>query len=340
MATLLLRNNNDIVGVCSFERAANALSEAELRHIKITLGLITTRLDDLKKHDRWFGTRMADFIRNKIARLVGYEHTWAKIFAILCSLFILFAAFIPISYRVTSPMIIKTDDVTYITTPFDGYIDTVTFRPGDLIQTGKLLLSLDKKNLLLEESELLAEKNRQEREIEKARAAGELADMCIAQAHSDQVSAKLEINHYKLNQASILAPYNGVVVEGDLLEKIGSPVKQGDVLLKIGQIKNIYSEAKVSETEIHNITSGSQGQISMASRPQDHIVIYVKIIEPSAVVSQKDNVFFVRCAFKDTIPSWLRPGMTGVSKINAGNRTLIWILCHRTVDFIRLKLWW
>jgi hypothetical protein len=32
--------------------------------------------------------------------------------------------------------------------------------------------------------------------------------------------------------------------------------------------------------------------------------------------------------------------MTGVSKLNAGRRTLFWIISHRTLDFLRLKLWW
>jgi hypothetical protein len=32
--------------------------------------------------------------------------------------------------------------------------------------------------------------------------------------------------------------------------------------------------------------------------------------------------------------------MSGIAKINAGERSLLWIITHRTVDFLRLKLWW
>jgi hypothetical protein len=32
--------------------------------------------------------------------------------------------------------------------------------------------------------------------------------------------------------------------------------------------------------------------------------------------------------------------MSGVCKFEVERRTLIWILTHRTVDFLRLKLWW
>ena len=35
-----------------------------------------------------------------------------------------------------------------------------------------------------------------------------------------------------------------------------------------------------------------------------------------------------------------RPGMSGLCKLNVEKRTLLWILTHRTVDFLRLWLWW
>jgi hypothetical protein len=38
--------------------------------------------------------------------------------------------------------------------------------------------------------------------------------------------------------------------------------------------------------------------------------------------------------------SWWRPGMSGLCKLEVERRSLFWILTHRTVDFLRLKLWW
>jgi hypothetical protein len=37
--------------------------------------------------------------------------------------------------------------------------------------------------------------------------------------------------------------------------------------------------------------------------------------------------------------SWWRPGMTGVAKIDAGHRRLLWILTRRFIDMLRMKLW-
>jgi hypothetical protein len=32
--------------------------------------------------------------------------------------------------------------------------------------------------------------------------------------------------------------------------------------------------------------------------------------------------------------------MSGVAKVNVGERNILWIFTHRTVDFLRLYLWW
>jgi hypothetical protein len=176
--------------------------------------------------------------------------------------------------------------------------------------------------------------------MEKARAAGDLAEMLIAQARRDQTAAKLDINGFKIGQSHIIAAHDGAVIEGDQAEKIGSPVKVGEILFKVGRIQGIYAEAKVSETEIRNLKEGAEGQIALASRPQEPHRVWVELIEPTALPSPKDNAFNVRCRFRDSIPDWFRPGMTGVSKLGAGRRTLFWIASHRTIDFLWLKLWW
>ena len=52
------------------------------------------------------------------------------------------------------------------------------------------------------------------------------------------------------------------------------------------------------------------------------------------------NVFLVRCDVEGTPEGWWKPGMSGVCKLNVGDRRLIWIITHRTVDFLRMWFWW
>ena len=114
--------------------------------------------------------------------------------------------------------------------PFDGYIEEVKVEVGDRVEQGAMLATLNTRELLLREAEAIADRARYLREIEKARAVEKIADMRVAEAQAEQARVKLELLRFHRNQATLLAPFVGAVVEGDLRKRIGAPVKQGDVL--------------------------------------------------------------------------------------------------------------
>jgi RND family efflux transporter MFP subunit len=244
---------------------------------------------------------------------------------------------------------LRSDVVAYLTAPYDGYIRTVPVRPGDALKTGDALLNLDTADLELEESGALADWTRYLREAEKSRAEAEnlhaarapaLADMRISQALADQAKARLDLARYRLSQAQIKAPFDSVLVEGDLRQKVGAPVKQGEGLFKIARIDAQYVEADINERDIHEVLNKSAGEVAFVAQPKLKFPIRVVRIEPAAVAKDGKNVFTVRAAFAGEIQPWWRPGMSGVCKLAVEKRTLLWILTHRTVDFLRLWLWW
>ena len=102
----------------------------------------------------------------------------------------------------------------------------------------------------------------------------------------------------------------------------------------------MYPEAEVNERDVHEILGRSTGQIAFVSRPRQRFPIRITTIEQAALPKNEANVFLVRCAVDGKAQPWWRPGMSGICKFNVENRSLIWILTHRTVDFLRLKLWW
>ena len=205
---------------------------------------------------------------------------------------------------------------------------------------GQELVSLDRTDLLLREAELVAEKTRYEREFEKAQGSNALADMRITTALRDQAAARLELARYQIDRAVIRALFAGVIVEGDLFEKIGSPVRQGDLLLKLGRMERLYAELEVNEADIHEISGELSGEMALASRPQERFAIKVTRVEPVAVAKEKKNVFVVKAALTGDRRDWWRPGMSGVARVGVGKRSLLWIITHRTLDFLRLRLWW
>ena len=176
-------------------------------------------------------------------------------------------------------------------------------------------------------------------EAEKSEADRKLADLRAARALEAQAEARVNLVRYRLGRANMVSPFDGVVVEGDLRERLGAPVKAGDVLLKVSQLKGLYVEMRVPERDIDLIAASRVARIAFTARPEDTIEVKIDRLEPAAVTEREGNVFVMRGQLGKKL-DWLRPGMTGVAKVEAGERSLLWISTHRLIDFLRLKLWW
>jgi multidrug resistance efflux pump len=340
VCSLPLRVDDKAIAAITCERQVAPFTATELQQLRLCCDQVARRLSDLKRHDRWFGARLATTAREQFARVLGPSHTWAKVLAVLGVVLLAVLFFVPVNYRVEGNFIVRSDDVSYLTAPFDGYINEVFVRAGDVVATNGKLLSLDSSELLLEESAALADMNRYLREAEKARATKMLGDMRINQALAEQARARLDLVRYRIERAVIHVPFAGVVVEGDLRDRLRAPVKQGDTLLKIARLDTLYVEAEINERDIHEILGRTNGEIAFVTQPKLSFPIRITTVEPAAMPRKDANVFLVRCAFEGGPQRWWRPGMSGVCKLEVEKRTLFWIISHRTVDFLRMKLWW
>jgi hypothetical protein len=340
MASLPLRLENKPVAVLSCERQGSPFAPAEVQQLRLCCDQAARRLGDLKHYDRWFGARWAAALKEQAAKVLGPEHTWAKVLAIAVAmaLAILFVPRFP--YRVEGKFILRSDDVAFLTAPFDGYISQVLVRPGDVVTNGSPLLALNTNELQLEEAAALADWNRFQREAEKSRAAKALAEMRIAEALASQAQARLDLIRYRIDRATIKAPFMGVVAEGDLRDRLAAPVKQGEALFKVAKLGTLYVEAEVNERDVHEIIGKTRGEIAFVSQPKLKYPVRITTIEPAALAKSGENVFIVRCGFEAGAQPWWRPGMSGLCKLSVEKRTLFWIITHRTVDFLRMFLWW
>ncbi|MCD6526251.1 MAG: efflux RND transporter periplasmic adaptor subunit [Desulfuromonas sp.] len=340
MVSLPLRLENSAVAVLCCERAGETFSDADLRGLRVLCDQAVRRLGDLKEHDRWFGAQIAADLRKRIPQLKSAEHTFAKGIGLLLCLLLAFLLFGRLPYRVEAPFILRTDDVKYLPAAHDGYIDSVPVRVGDRVDEGALLLTLDTRELLLEESAAIANLNRYSREAEKGRAENALAEMKISMALAAQARAQLDLIRYKLNHSEVKAPFQGIVVEGDLEELLGAPVNKGDVLFKVAHLEKMYAEFEISERDIHELSDGLSGEIAFVSQPQLKFRVTLERVDPVSQAKEEGNIFLARGMFPEQKADWWRPGMSGVAKIDVGSRNVLWILTHRTIDFFRMLLWW
>ena len=341
VVTIPVSLNDAIIAVVTCEKQDSKLTVSEIDTIKLIFNQIAPWVNVLYFNDRWVGSRIALWCRETLGSLLGVEHSVLKAMVIVISAAILYSIIGVWDYKVDGRAILKTDSVNYISAPYDGLISDVNVHEGDKVARGDLLLKLDTQELVLKEAQESAKKISYEHEIEKHRANETFADMLIAQSRVNEAQAGLDKIRYYIKQADIKAQFDGIVVEGDKQKLLGAPVSKGDLLLKIAKVDAMYAVIRISERDIDHISQKAIGQLILLSRPNDTFDITFDKLIPMAEVDQREgNVFVINAAIDGEPQAWWRPGMSGIAKINAGERKIIWILTHRLTEFIRMYFWW
>ena len=332
---------HESIGVILLERAAEdgAWSEAEMERLRLVADLVASRMSDLHASSGWWGKRLWRGLRRWAAGLLGAEHTGWKLAAVLLVVTVISLALIRVEHKVRAPFLLKTDAAALTAAPFGGFIDEVRYHLGDVVKKDQVLVTLDRRELLLEEANDLAGRDKNDREARAYEAQGKLAEALMAKSAQRQDEAKLAIVRHRLSMTEIRAPFDGVVVEGDLRERLSSPVQAGERLFKIVQVRDLLGQLQIDERDIGYLSQGQSGELAFASRPADKFDVKIERFEPVAEVRQEGNVFVLRVQVLGAPQDWWRPGMSGVCKLNTGRSSLLWVLCHRTVETVRMWLW-
>jgi multidrug resistance efflux pump len=335
-----LRHEGEPVAVLAVERKSAPFTDIELQWLRLCADQVAPRLATLEARDAWFGKRAWRAFRKQAAKLIGVEHTGAKILGIIGVCALVFLLFGRWPHRVKGDFTLRSEVATVLPALFDGYLDEIFAEKGDLVPAGYVLARMDVRDLLIEQASAAADLDRYTREAEKARAEQALADMRMAEAMADQSRARLELVEHRLQQAEIRSPFVGAVVQGDHRERAGAPVERGEILFKVAALSGLTVEAEVDERDIDFVEVGAEANLVFASRPADPYAVRVVRIDPMAQSADAGNVFVVHCEIEADVEAWWRPGMTGVVRIEAGRRTPIWLLTRRTLDYLRLRWGW
>lgn len=337
----LRRDGQHVLAVLSCEKNDGIFTEKEIDALRLVLNQITPWLDELHFKNQFVGVRLKQMAQTTLNHWFNTENSVKKLGILALSGLLLFVLLGRWEYRIEATAVVETDDLAYLTAPFDGYIDNVTVHAGDKVNRDALLMQMNTQELYLKESEAYSDVQRFLREGEKARGNDQNADMLIAEARTQQAQAKLDEIRFYLQRATLKAPFNGVIIEGDKEDLLGVPIAKGDTIFKLAKLTGMYLKIIVDEKDINELSENQIGEAVLLSKPDIKLPIHVEKIIPLAEVDSAGlNGFNVKVLFDDAPQEWIRPGMSGVVKVDAGKRNILWILTHKTVDFLRLYFWW
>jgi len=225
-----------------------------------------------------------------------------------------------------------------VVAPFDGFIQQGLVRAGDRVKKGQVMARLDDRDLRLEEAKGAAEAELADRRLRQAMAKDDAVAVRLAQAESAQAHAELDLVREKLARVILIAPFDGRVVKGDLSQQLGAPVEQGKLLFELAPLDAYRVVLRVDERDILHLREGQSGELLLAGLPGERFRIRVNKVAPVAQAEEGVNAFRVEAAVQGR-GERIQPGMEGVGKVLAGERSLLWIWFHRITDWLRYTAW-
>lgn len=337
--TIPLTVNDEHVGAIAFERReGRSFDQAAVELCECVTAVLGPILEEKRRNDRWLIFKIGESFLDQVKRLAGPGYFGRKLATAAAIAVVVFFYFATGDYRVTADAAIEGLVQRVTVAPFDGYIASEHARAGDVVRANQILAALDDKDLGLERLRWVTTRQQRLREYDRALAQRDRAEVKIIKVQIEQADAQIELIDEQLARAQLYAPFDGLVVSGDLSQSIGAPVQRGQVLFEIAPLNAYRVILEVDESEIAVLETGQRGKLLLSSMPDERYDLTVEKITPVAEAKEGRNFFRVEAKLDVTLER-LRPGMEGVAKITIERRRLIWIWTRAMVDWFRVWSW-
>lgn len=334
-----LGSGDQSVGAMTFERPPGSSVDEGTVRLCEDLGALLGPVLELRRDASasWF-ERVRSSLRATYSKLRTPGHLDLKTVALGAVFAFLFLCLARGEYRVTADARLEGRVQRAIVAGLEGFISEANARAGDLVKRGQVLGRLDDRDLLLEQRGWAGKHAQLLKEYRGAFAGHDRIQAGILTARIDQAVAQLDVLDAQLERTRLLAPFDGVVVSGDLSQLLGSPVERGEVIFEVAPLDGYRIIIEVDERDIADIVSGQRGLLTLAALPAWPLQLTLQRITPVSTTGKGRNRFRVEARL-DAQPKGLRPGMEGVAKVDIERRRLIWIWTHDLVDWLRLQAW-
>jgi multidrug resistance efflux pump len=338
--TIPLFVRDRFIGALTFERVGEGarFSPRDIGVLDYVAACLSPILSDKRDLDRLLIAKIWNSLEYQLKPIFGPSHIGRKLVLLALVGFVGFAYFAKTEYRIAADARIEGSVQRTIAAPFDGFIRDVSARPGDVVEKDVRLVSLDDRDLVLERLKWATEREKQQREYDRALGERNRSEVRIITTRIEQADAQIELIGEKLERTSLYAPFSGVVISGDLSQRIGDAVRKGEALMEVAPLESYRVILGVDETQIDDIEPEQTGELVMASLPDTAFPIRVTKIIPASHVADGRTVFTVEATLTEN-PERLRPGMKGVAKVAVDERRTLWIWTRPFLHWLRLFIW-
>ena len=277
-------------------------------------------------------------LRRSIRRFAGRGRRRGLIAIIALGLLGGWLCFGSLHHTFTVPCVVKATSRRTISCPRGGVLAELFVRPGDRVREGQVLAAIDANDDFLRRAEIAAEIESLSALIDQALARREAGQGRIHEARKRSLQAQLVIVDASIAQAQIKAPQDGLILEGDLRERLGSRMELGVPLFELARYDRAAVELRIPEKLVLAAHECRAATFAPAARPDRSYALDELLIAPSSTVVDGRNVFLGEATVAIDL-GLMPPGMEGTAHVDAGPRSAFWVLTHRITDWLYLNFW-
>lgn len=338
VATVPLMIEDEIVAIAAVASAdPTALRPELLGSIRQEMGNYAALLPVARLATRSLWHHLRDEFAVHCRRLGGKRMrvVWPTLVLLLTAGWLTFGT---LPYRLTVPAVVRAIDRRIVSCPRDGILADLYVRPGDQVRAGQVLAELDSHDDSLAKAELDAQVIALDAKIDQALGDHDSGSLRVLEAQRNGILSQTAIVARRIDQARIRAPQDGVVLAGELREKVGARLAMGDLMFEMARYDGAAVAMRIPE---HVVLDARQLQAAVfraaASPDIEHDLERLRISPASRVIDGK-NVFVAEADASETMAG-LPPGMEGFAVLDVGRRPAWWMLSHRILDWLRLNFW-
>lgn len=340
VATVPLGHDGEVFGAVAVHRAGDTPFTAdELAALEHTLLLALPALRWLDRATEPLHRRARRSAAEAWQRLRQPDRRRTRRFLAGAGAALLFAAVAPLDHEVAGRARIEGAEQRVLAAPADGFVKSVHARPGDTVHAGDALVDLLDGDLKLERERWSSQLAQHENGYAAAMGKSDRAAAATALARVQEAQAQLALVDEQLQRGRVVAPFDGLVVDGDLAQAIGAPVKQGDKLVTLASAAQHRVIVAIDETDIARVQPGQRGALSLSAFGiGDRHALVVERITPLARAVDGRNVFEVQARLAEADGA-VRPGLLGRAWLVVGRRPPLWVWAGHVLDRVQMTVW-
>jgi multidrug resistance efflux pump len=249
------------------------------------------------------------------------------------------AAAIPLPLHVDCACSIEPVVRRHVAAPFQGPLEESLVEPGDMVQAGQVLASMDGREIRWELAGVRAALHRAEKERAGHMATHDSGKAELARLEMEKLRLRMELLEHREQQLQIRSPIDGIVVKGDLKKSEGVPLDAGQKLFEIAPLDAMVVELLVESRDVGEVEAGMPVNFYLDASPFTRRAGIVERVQPRSEMRDNVNVFVAELRI-DNDGGELRPGMRGNARITSGRSTLAWNLLRKPLGALVSWLGW